>query len=71
MTDLDEYRAIRFELEVLSGRIESAKDGVDSLRQLRVEKWREFESQGVSRAKMAKWSGVDPMLVSRALNGDD
>jgi hypothetical protein len=66
MAVLNESRAQR-DTERIEERIAAKRAEIDSLYALRKENWRSLEACDVSRAKMAKWSGVDPIMVTRAL----
>lgn len=64
MTDPKELQA---SLERLDMRIAQRKNDLDALYAKRTELWAQAESLGISRAQLAKWSGIDPMMVTRAL----
>lgn len=64
MTDPKELRS---SLERLDMRIAQRKNDLDALYAKRTELWSQAEAAGIPRSQLAKWSGVDPMMVTRAL----
>ena len=64
---MDDLRELKVESEVRKVRIAAAKEHLDSLYAERVEMWAEADELGIPRATMARYSGCDAMIVSRAL----
>ena len=64
--DVERRRSQRIEEKIAAKRAE-----IDTLRLLRIENWRTLEERGVDRKTMAEWSGIDPIMVTRALGPKD
>jgi hypothetical protein len=69
--ELARHRAARDELRELDRRIERCRRELDDLYRQRKEAWRALDDEGVPRSTCAKWSGVDAMVVTRALQKDE
>ena len=55
-------------LKSLNHSIVTSKNSASDFRDLRVQVWQILERSGVNRKTIAEWSGVDAMLVTRALS---
>jgi hypothetical protein len=66
MAELDLARERR-NAERIEECITAKRAEIDGLRILREENWRYLEENGLSRTQMAEWSGIDKMMVTRAL----
>ena len=62
------FETERAMLKSLNHSIETSKGAASDFRDLRVQVWRTLELSGVKRKTIAEWSGVDAMLVTRALS---
>ena len=65
--DLAEHRKFKERLGFMGVRIIKNRQSLDGLYALRKALWIDLDKRGVPRATIAKWSNVDPVLVSKAL----
>ena len=65
--ELDEYRKERQTLKRLASQIKTQNDHLEDLYEARKQEWRRLDNAGVKRSVIAKWSAVDPILITRAL----
>ena len=63
----EEHRQERLYLQRLAVKISQRSQDIDNLYKARTEKWKVLDDKGVKRSTIAKWSGIDPILVTRAL----
>ena len=69
MSELEALRRLKSSLSSISIALTKTRARERELMQRREDTWFAAEAQGLAnRASLAKLSGVDPMLVSRALN---
>jgi hypothetical protein len=73
MTDsiLHEYRWARALLKANRAKIKRSVAEADALRDEEIGIWRELDEAGIARATIAKWSGIDPMQITRALGNKE
>ncbi len=69
MVDLDAIRRLKSSLSSIAIALAKTRARENELIAKRAQTWREAESLGLAnRAALAKYSGVDAMIVSRELN---
>lgn len=69
MPDVEALKRLKSSLSSISIALTKTRARERELMQRREQTWFDAEAQGLAnRAALAKYSGVDPMLVSRSLN---
>ena len=67
---INEYRWARNSLKTLTAKIKRTRDEDKALCDERIALFRELDEAGIARTTIAKWAGVDPMIITRALRDD-
>lgn len=67
---MNEFTKERLYLQRLAVRITARNKNLEELFTARTQAWKALDDKGVKRSTIAKWSSIDPILVTRALRED-